>query len=169
MPDSSIPAPYISERDTVPPEWIDVNGHMNVACYLKAFDRAFDEAYEQIGLTMANLAATGSSTFAAEMHLTYQRELMEGDPIRIATQLIGFDDKRMHWIQSMYHRREGFLAATAEWLVLHIDLRQRKVAPIPEKLQRQLAAVLAAHAGLPRPPETGRRIDLGNRKPARAG
>lgn len=161
-----IPAPYVNESQSVLAEWIDLNGHMNIAYYLTAFDRAFEEAYEQMGLTNEALEKTGSSTFAAEMHITYQRELMKDDPLRVATQLIGFDAKRMHWMQSMYHRRDGFLAATAEWLILHVDLRQRKVATMPNALQGELSAILAAHAGLRRPPETGRRIDLGNRKPS---
>ncbi len=168
MLDSPIPAPYLSDRQSVAAEWIDVNGHMNVAYYLRVFDRAFDEAYEEIGLTTEYLETTGGSTFAAEMHLTYQRELLEGDPLRIATQLIAFDARRMHWIQSMYHRREGFLAATAEWLILHVDLRRRKVAPMPADLQARLTAIQAAHAMLPVPPAKGRRIDLGNRKPGAA-
>jgi acyl-CoA thioester hydrolase len=160
-----IPAPYINDSQSVLAEWIDLNGHMNIAYYLTAFDRAFEEAYEQMGLTSEALEKTGSSTFAAEMHITYQRELLRGDPLRVATQLIGFDARRMHWMQSMYHRRDGFLAATAEWLILHVDLRQRRVATMPSALQGELSAILAAHAALPRPPETGRRIDLGNRKP----
>ena len=162
---SPIPAPYVDQTQSVPAEWIDLNGHMNIAYYLTAFDLAFAEAYEQMGLTMEALEKTGSSTFAAEMHITYQRELMKDDPMRIETQLIGFDAKRMHWMQSMYHRRDRYLAATAEWLVLHVDLRQRKVAAMPDALQRVLSAILSAHAKLPRPPETGLHIDLANRKP----
>ena len=165
---SHIPTPYINETQSVQAEWIDLNGHMNIAWYLTAFDRAFDEAYERMGLTLEVLKKTGSTTFAAEMHITYQRELLKDDPLRVATQLIGFDAKRMHWMQSMYNRREGYLAATAEWLILHVDLRRRKVATIPAGLRGQLEAILAAHASLPRPPETGRHIDLRNHRPDRS-
>ena len=163
---NSVPAPYINETQSVLPEWIDMNEHMNIAYYLVAFDRAFDQAYAQMGLTTEALKKTGSSTFVAEMHITYQRELLKGDPLRVATQLIGFDAKRMHWMQTMYHRREGYRAATAEWLILHIDLRQRKVATMPDALRGRLSAILAAHATLPPPPEAGRRVDLANRKPS---
>jgi acyl-CoA thioester hydrolase len=161
-----IPAPYINETQSVQSEWIDLNGHMNIAWYLTAFDRAFDEAYQRMGLTQEALEKTGSSTFAAEMHITYQRELMLGDPLRIETILIGFDAKRMHWVQRMFNARENFLAATAEWLILHVNLRERRVAPMPEALKAELQAILDAHAVLPRPRETGRRIDLENRKPS---
>ena len=35
---------------TVQPEWIDHNGHMNVAYYVLAFDVATDTVYETWGL-----------------------------------------------------------------------------------------------------------------------
>ena len=162
---ASIPTPYINVGQSVQSEWIDQNGHMNIAWYLTAFDRAFDEAYDEMGVTMETLEKTGRSTFAAELHITYQRELLQGDPIRVETHLVGFDTRRTHWIQVMYHGREGYRAATAEWLILNVDLRQRRVAVMPDALQERLRAILAAHAALPRPPEIGRRIDLENRRP----
>jgi acyl-CoA thioester hydrolase len=165
MPDSTIPAPYVCDSQSVLPEWIDANGHMNVAFYLRAFDLAFDESYERIGLTPAHREQTGGSTFAAEMHLTYQRELMQGDPLRVTTQLVAFDAKRMHWLQCMYHGGAGYLAATAEWLILYVELGARRVAAMPDHLQRRLAAIHAAHGQLATPPEVGRRIDLANRPP----
>jgi acyl-CoA thioester hydrolase len=164
-PSGPIPAPYVNDKQSVQAEWIDLRGHMNIVWYLTAFDRAFEEAYRQMGITPEALEKTGSSTFAAEMHITYQRELLKDDPLRIETQLIGFDTKRMHWMQVMYHGRESYRAATAEWLILHVDLRQRRVAAMSDVLQGELRAILAAHAPLPRPPDTGRRIDLENRKP----
>ena len=42
--------PHISTLMEVAPEWIDYNGHMNMAFYSALFDRAADEFYEQIGL-----------------------------------------------------------------------------------------------------------------------
>lgn len=165
LPPGPIPAPYINDGQSVQAEWIDLNGHMNIAFYLTAFDRAFDESYYRMGITPEALEKTGSSTFAAEMHITYQRELLVDDPMRIETQLIGFDTKRMHWVQVMYHATQGYRAATAEWLILHVDIRQRRVATMPDHLQAELKMIQKAHALLPRPPETGRRIDLENRKP----
>jgi acyl-CoA thioester hydrolase len=169
MLDSPIPAPYVCDRHSVLKDWTDLNGHMNVAYYLTAFDQSFDEAYELIGITAQHLKQAGGTTFAAEAHVTYQRELVEGDPIRVTSQLIAFDAKRMHWIQCMYHRHHGFLAATAEWLVLYVDLGRRKVASMPEDLQQRLARIREAHGRLPRPAVTGRGIDIANRRPRGEG
>jgi acyl-CoA thioester hydrolase len=164
MPDSLFPAPFVCDRFSVPEEWIDLNGHMNVARYLQAFDQAFDEAYERVGITKEHMDTAGGTTFAAEMHITYQRELLLGDPLRITTQLLAYDVKRMHWIQCMYHREKGYLAATDEWLILYVDIGKRRVGRMPEAMERNFQAVLAAHAVLPLPPEVGRRIDFNRRR-----
>src|SRR3546814_10081859 len=65
-----------------------------------------------LGLGAAHRAATGGSTFAGDIHLTYRRELREGDPLRVTSKLLGFDEKRLRFFQHMYHAEEGFLAAT---------------------------------------------------------
>jgi len=162
---STIPAPFETERITVRPDWIDYNGHMNVAYYIKAFDLALDELYLVMGVDGETIRRTGISTFTAEMHITYQREVKEGDRLRITTQLIDFDAKRMHFIQCMYHAADGYLAATDEWLILCVDLKQRRTTAIPEPLRAFLAAVKRAHAAVPLPPEAGRRISLNSGRP----
>jgi acyl-CoA thioester hydrolase len=165
-PDASppIPAPFVSTSLTVRPEWIDGNGHMNVAYYLKAFDEGFDAAYEAIGFGFDLIESRGVSTMAAEMHITYQGELFEGDPIRIETQLIDFNRKRFHWFQAMRHGQTGQLAATCEWMILFIDMSKRRVAEMPDDIYDLVGRVKAAHAHLPRPLEVGRSISLENRR-----
>ena len=43
-----------THTQTVQPDWIDYNGHMNVAYYTKAFDIAFDEVLEDYFGTTLN-------------------------------------------------------------------------------------------------------------------
>ncbi len=154
-----IESPFDRYRGEVLPEWIDYNGHMNVAYYLLVFDHATDAFFDYLGLDAAHREASGGSTFAADVRLTYQREVTEGDGLRITSQLLGFDDKRIRFFNRMYHAEEGFLAATMESLTLYVDLNHRRVALLPETLRARLAAVLAAHRSLPLPLEAGRVID----------
>jgi len=153
-----IEAPFDRHRAVVLPEWIDYNGHMNVAYYLLAFDHATDAFFDHLGLDTAHREATGGSTFAGEIHLTYQREVHEGDPLRITTQLLGFDDKRLRFFHRMYHGGEGFLSATMEALALYVDLGRRRVSAFPPEIRAHLTEVFAAHSELPLPPEAGRVI-----------
>lgn len=159
----TVEAPLELHREEVRPEWIDYNGHMNVAFYVLAFDHATDAFLDYIGLDEAHRRATGGSTFVVEAHVTYQREMHEGDTMRFATQLLDHDAKRLRFIHHMYHAAEGYLAATSEWLALYVDLNTRKVAEMPAEVQARLAEIRAAHGALGTPAEAGRAVALKRR------
>ena len=42
-------APFVSSIMRVQPQWIDYNGHLNMAYYNVLFDRAVDEVFELLG------------------------------------------------------------------------------------------------------------------------
>jgi acyl-CoA thioester hydrolase len=42
-------SPFRSSIMTVKPEWIDYNGHLNMAYYNVLFDHGADEVYEDLG------------------------------------------------------------------------------------------------------------------------
>ena len=84
----------------------------------------------------------------------------EGDPLRIATQLLDYDAKRVHYIHAMYHATEGYLAATNELMLMNIDYASRRAAPWPEWAMARIEQMAAAHRSLPRPPQAGRLIGI---------
>ena len=142
------------------PEWIDYNGHMNMAYYQLAFDRAVDVLFDGFGMDAAYRAATGYSTFALEAHVCYLREVKEDDPLRFTMQLLDFDAKRIHLFSTLQHATGHFTAATYETLSLHVSLERRKAAPFPEPVQQHLGKVLDAQRALPRPEQAGRVIGI---------
>lgn len=148
-------------RETVDPAWIDYNGHMNLAYYVLAFDHATDAFFDYLGLGAAYLEASNCSTFALESHVTYGREMKAGDPMRFETQLLDHDAKRLHYLHFMYHAEEGYLASTNELISLHVDMGQRRSAPLPRSVIERLDQVAAVHGALPRPAQAGRVISLG--------
>lgn len=156
----SIPAPLELHSEPVLPEWIDYNGHMNVAYYVLAFDHATDAFLDYIGLDHAYKAKANVTTFVADMNVTYIREVVEGDPLRFTTQLLEFDDRKFRYFHSMYHAEQGFLAATNELLSLHIDLTSRRVGKMGEVITGRLGQVLDAHAALPPPAGAGRVLGM---------
>lgn len=157
---SGIPAPLDEHRDTVRPEWIDYNGHMNVAYYVLVFDRATDVWFEHLGLGEAYRTRSGSSIFALELHVLYLAELKQGDKLRVTTQLLDHDEKRLHFFHRMYHAERGTLSACIEIMVMNVDLATRKARPFPPDVLARIAAVAEAHAALTRPSEAGRVIGL---------
>ena len=156
-------APFVSSVMRVEPAWIDYNGHLNMAYYNVLFDRAVDEAYELIGCGADYVEQNRHSTFTAEVHVRYLRELHAGDPVRVTFLLLDYDEKRMHYFEELRHAEEGWLSATSENMTLHVDMVRRKTAPFPDFIMAQLARMKAAHDGLARPDGVGRRIAMPNR------
>ena len=156
------PAPIRTPGLTVLPEWIDYNGHMNVAYYVLLFDRCVDDTFEALGMGPAYVASRHASFFTAELHVSYLRELAVGTTVEATFQLLAHDAKRIRGYLELVHAGEGFVAASADQLFLHVDMAARRVAPFPDDILANLAAMRAAHAALPRPERTGRAITLGD-------
>lgn len=155
-----IGAPYMAPIQHVLPEWIDGNGHMNVAYYSLAFDRALDAFFQELGIGWDYTEKGEGSTFVLEAHVSFLREVKQGDPLRISYQLLGCDAKRMHYFGQMLHAGEGFLAATSEQIAVHVDMKTRRSSNFPGEVVGLLDAVRVAHAALPVPPQAGRSIGL---------
>jgi len=157
------PAPLALHREHVRPEWIDYNGHMNMAYYLLAFDHATDAVLDRYGIGEAYRRRANASIFALETHVTYERELSAGDPLSVTSLIIGADAKRLHLFHRMYHGSDGYLAATNDVMILHVDLATRRSAPFPADVAAALAETAREHACLPRPPQSGRSVSLARR------
>ena len=156
--------PIETLRETVRPEWCDYNGHMNLAYYVLIFDFATDGFYPLLGLGAAYRERTNCSTFTVETHTFYLAELVAGQQVICTTQLLGFDEKRMHYFHRMFEATSGALSATTEQTAVHVDLGTRRVCAMPEAVQDRLAAIFAAHARLDRPAEAARPMGLARRR-----
>lgn len=152
--------PVKSEVMNVKDEWIDYNGHLNMAYYNVLFDTAVDQVFERLGLGPEYLKTRGASYFTAEVHVCYLRELSAGMPVVVTLQLVDFDLKRAHFFQELRHAEENWLSATSEQMSLHVDMTARKVAPWPEDILANLKSLSDAQAGLQRPERAGRRIAI---------
>jgi acyl-CoA thioester hydrolase len=143
----------IIARGTVKPDWIDINDHMNVAWYVLAFDLGVDALWNDLGITPAYTKTTRGSTFAVECHITYQQELLEGDNYLVTGQILAYDEKRIHQFQRLYHAEKHYLAATAEWLNLHVDLDRRRVTPWPDSILEKIGSYARAQTDVTKPAE----------------
>ena len=152
--------PLDLHRETVRPDWVDYNGHMNVAYYVLVFDHATDTFLDEIGLDTAHREGTGNSVFVAEAHVTYETEVMNGDKLRITTQVLDADTKCMHIFHRMYANGSDEVAATNELMILGVDLATRRVAPIADLVAANLNAMQNAHMTLPQPCQAGRVIGI---------
>ncbi len=149
--------PITTVDRAVPLDWADYNGHMNEARYLQAFGDATDRLMLLVGCD-ADYIATGGSFFTAETHIRHIDEAHMGDRIRIETQLVLGEGKKMH----LFHRmlRGDTLIATGEHMMIHVSLTTRK-ASVPEPVVAdKLARLAAAHAALPLPDGAGAAVGV---------
>lgn len=159
----SPPRPFLSSIMQIEPQWIDYNGHLNMAYYNVMFDRAIDELWLKLGIGPTYMKERHGSTFTAECHVRYLREIHLGDPVQIAIFLLGADAKRLHTFEELRHAGEGWLSATSENMTIHIDMAVRKTAPFPPDVAARIRAVADAHAALPRPEGVGRSVGMPTR------
>jgi len=160
LPALDLAAPFDRHRGAVRPEWLDANGHMNVGYYVVAFDEATDAFCDQFGVGWNYVSCCLGRVFVIEAHITYERELKGGEPLCISTQILDFDDKRLHFFHAMHHGGDGGLASTNEIMMMHIDFATRRASPWRKESRRRIAAMAAAHARLPRPAQAGRVIAI---------
>jgi acyl-CoA thioester hydrolase len=154
------PAPFEGRIHRVEDQWIDYNGHFNMAYYNVLFDRGGDEAFDAVGLGPDYVKERNASFFTLEAHVTYVRELHAGDDVRITTQFLDHDAKRVHYVQQMYHAKEGWLSCVTENIVMHVDMAAKKSAPFPPDVLERIKAMCEAHKALPVPPQVGHRIGI---------
>ena len=158
----SEPAPFRSTIMTVEPGWIDYNGHLNMAYYGVLFDRGADQIFEQLGFGPYYQTTTGNTTYSAEFHVSYLRELHLNDRVTVTFHMIDCDEKRFHSYQELWHE-DGWIAATGETMTLHVDQTGPRVAPMPDDIYARVTALRAAHAALPRPDRVGASIGIKRR------
>src|SRR5205823_14718167 len=123
------PAPFLSSVMQIEPQWIDYNGHRNMAYYTLMMDRAIDEMWLQLGIGPAYMKERHCSTFTAEAHVRYLREIHLGDTIQISVYLLSHDEKRLHTFEELRHATEGRLSPTSDDMTPHNTMIHRNVAP----------------------------------------
>jgi acyl-CoA thioester hydrolase len=155
----TLPAPFVSRVMELEKDWIDYNGHLNMAYYNVLFDRCSDDAFEIMGLGPNYAKERRLTIFTAEVHICYVQELHLGHNVTVTFQLLDQDEKRLRAYQEIRHV-DGWLAATSEQLALHVDMAGPKVAPFPADIMAKVEAMRAAHAALPMPERAGRSIGI---------
>src|SRR3989442_93459 len=154
------PEPFRASGMQIEPQWIGHNGHLNMAYYNVMFDRAIDEMWLQLGMGPGYVRERQGSSFTAECHVRYLREIHLGDPVQISILLLGADEKRLHTFEELRHATEGWLSATSENMTIHIDMKARRTAPFPPDIRARVQAVMNAHAAVSRPEGIGRKVTM---------
>lgn len=130
---------------TIPPDYLDENGHMNMRWYLALFDEAGYPLVASFGLTAEYHQQHTTGGFDLEHHLHYLNEVAVGDTVRIYARLVGRSAKRIHYLMFMVNETQGKLAAIFECVNSFADLTVRRTAPYPPEISARIDALLARH------------------------
>ena len=160
LPSAPFPSLFLASVMQIEPQWIDYNGHLNMAYYNVMFDRAIDELWLTLGIWPGYMQERKGSTFTAECHVRYLREIHLGDPVQVSILLVAADEKRLHTFEELRHATEGWLSATSENMTIHIDMTARKTAPFPSDIRARIVTVANAHSTVTRPEGIGRKIAM---------
>ncbi|MGI8480399.1 MAG: thioesterase family protein, partial [Gaiellaceae bacterium] len=157
--ESRDPAEPLLHESVVDHAWGDYNNHMTEARYLHVFADATDAFLRSVGIDAAYLGG-GHSAYTVETHLRHLHEVAGMQPLRVLTQVLGVDEKRLHLFHTMTHGRSGDTLATAEQMILHVDSARGGACPWIEPVATAIARAADAHARLPVPEGVGRAIVL---------
>jgi acyl-CoA thioester hydrolase len=147
-------------RAVVQPGWVDYNNHLNDGYYTVIFSDATTALMDYIRLGPTERQATSHTLFTLEMHTNYVLEVKGGTEVRIDTQFLGHDEKRLHIFHTMHRGDEAEIVATNEQMLLSIDMTGPKAAPFQPNVLATIDAIWQMHKNLPRPKNAGRAINL---------
>ena len=148
--------PILTYVTKVPKEWADYNGHMTEARYLECFSEATTEMMSIIGADEEYILNIGSY-FTVETHIRHLDEVQIGESIKAKTQVIFGENKKLHLFHWLNHE-DGRLLATAEHMLIHVDLKTRGASMPNDLVLKRMGLVYEAHKKLPRPEGISRAV-----------
>lgn len=156
-----IPARLILFATDVRSDWIDDFGHVNNAHYLTIADHANWAFWNWVNGPNGTIESRdGAESVIVESHVRYIDELVFGQPIEIAVQLVDFDKKRYVLFSQIWKSDTNELAATTEVKFLSFDLHQRRAGSWSTRVFQRLEQIALEQAILGRPHGSGLGVSL---------
>jgi carnitine 3-dehydrogenase len=154
-----IPVPLAFHRTPVLEAWTDYNDHMTESAFLLVFGDSSDTFFRYVGID-ETYRAGGRSIYTLETRIHNRREARVGDPLALTFRILDHDAKRLHVFHTMTNEATGALLATAEQILVHVDMKAGRSTPFPPELARRIAAIADAHKVLAVPQTVGVPVGL---------
>jgi acyl-CoA thioester hydrolase len=132
---------------TVESSYIDSMGHMNVAKYVHLFDLATWDLFARVGIDREYIRTQERGMFAVEQHLRYLGELRENDPLEVYSQVWEVRERSLDFVSVMVDPTRRRVAAVAEVVGVHIDMRTRRSSALPPSIAAALGKMKEAKGG----------------------
>ncbi|WP_087972072.1 thioesterase family protein [Oceanobacillus rekensis] len=155
--------PKVIIQHEVPKDWIDYNGHMNDAEYVRAFSWGVDRLMKLIGITEEFREKNNYTIYTMESHVSYLDEMKLGEAFEIHLQIIDHDMKRLHVFFELFGEN-GKRAATSEQMLMGIDQSKGTAGAFPEAIYPKVEELAKNHTPDDKPKEVGRVIGIRRKK-----
>jgi acyl-CoA thioester hydrolase len=132
----------VVHRATIPDDYLDAMGHMNVMWYTHLFSTGMGGVLRMMGLDWDEIATHHGGTFALESHTRYLSEVRVGQAIEVHARIIDRSKKRFHVMQFMTNLDKQDVAASFETVNAYVDLRERRMAVFPDSVAAKLDALI---------------------------
>lgn len=141
-------------KDEVHPDWIDVNGHMNIRHYVDLGGHSTDQVCRATGIDDDYRAERRMGVFTAEQHLTYLQEMQLGTPITVHVRTLERSAKVGHMVALIMDRRKDRLACIFETVLVHVNMDTRRGVEFPEDVAAAYDRLVAQDLALNWPAPT---------------
>jgi len=138
----------ITHHAAIPEKYLDEMNHMNVMWYAHLFDQATWRFFEDLGMSLNYFEGQNAGAFALENHTRYLAEVRLGHTVILRTRAISRSQKRFHFMHFMTIENSDLLAATAEFVGMHIDRETRRSSPLPVHIAKAFDQLIAKHQAL---------------------
>lgn len=130
---------------TVPQDYIDENGHMNITKYFDLGAWAPWKRIGELGVDGSYISDRGLSFFTVEHHLRYLGELRLGESLSVRPAFVGRAGKALHGVSFVVDETRGKIACLMEIMYVHVSMESRRAVEIPDEVASALDAEVAAH------------------------
>ena len=165
MKDNKIDRPYstpiILPEQEVLKEWLDYNGHMNVAYYTLAFDKSLDIFLEDLlGIGETHAYKNNQGPFVVQAHYHYLNEMRLNEKFHVRLFVVDCDKNKMHLCMEIYSLFQEKVIAVVEQVLLNVNLKLRKSEPYPPWAFERLIKLKNTHKNASLPSAFGKSIGL---------
>ena len=153
--------PIILPEQEVLNEWLDYNGHMNVAYYTLAFDKSLDIFLEDLlGIGESHAYKNNQGPFVVQAHYHYLNEMRLNEKFHVRLFVVDCDKNKMHLCMEIYSLFQEKVIAVVEQVLINVNLKLRKSEPYPPWAFEKLIKLKNTHKNASLPSAFGKSIGL---------
>jgi len=115
------------------PDWIDINGHMNVAHYMDIFDKSMFNLLARMHINEQSIREGRLTMVASRINMAYRKELLEGDDFQIWAGITGIGGHSMTVSQRLM--RGSVAYATCDILAISFSPVERRAVAMEEHVR----------------------------------